>query len=133
MLILFIIAIVMGYHMIAPPSGLAPPSCSSTSWDTMKFMFSLMGYHMTSIHTYLQLLDFTILLTAPRSTSLSHLHHPHTQHHQPFLAPRSELAYLIWTASAALFALPLTFLSCAAEVVVNAGSKGKEHFRRPLR
>jgi hypothetical protein len=32
-------------------------------------------------------------------------------------APRSELAYLIWTASAALFALPLTFLSCAAEAL----------------
>jgi hypothetical protein len=79
----------------------------------MKFMYSLMGYHMTAIHIYHLPFGFAFLLTAPRSTSFSHLHHPHTHHHQLFLAPRSELAYLIWTALAALFALPHVFEFCS--------------------
>ena len=109
----------MGYHMIALSSCLALPSYSCISWDIIKFIYSLMGYHMTAVHIYLQLFGFTIFFTAPCSASFSHLHHTHTQHHQPFLAPHSELAYLIWTTSAALFVLPLMFLSCAAEDAIH--------------
>jgi hypothetical protein len=104
-------------RVISPPFLELPHAQVS---DVQNYSCSSWPFHL-SYHHYSQLLAFT---TTSHTTSYTSSH--------SLYAPRSHPIKFWGLRSGPRLLLNLT-LSFAAEVVVTAGSKGKEQFRRPLR